>query len=95
MAGQRITLFVAGKEFKHTAENPQMERCMRKAADEVNKMLEELEISYQAVPFEDKLSLIALRQTVAKLVAQEELAGQRDELRSMDGALASYLKGVK
>lgn len=93
MAEQRINLVISGREYPLEAESPEMERLMRLAAGDVNRMLEKFNEQFPTTPFEDKLVFVAIREAAGKLLSQGKLQGLVDEADSLKQDLAAYLDG--
>lgn len=95
MKGQEITINVAGRPYKMTAVTAEMERYMRLSAKEINKSLEDMNLSYSEAHIDDKLSIIAVRQSVAMHMAQDEVKALKAELNSLNRILADYLESSR
>lgn len=95
MDGQKITIQLAGKEFSMTAASPSMERYLRLAARDINSMLEEMNLAYDQASLDDKLSMLAIRQAVAKLIVQDELNELKEQIKILDDSLTAYLDSSK
>lgn len=93
--GQRIKLKIAGREYPLEAASPEMERMMRLAASDVNKVLERFDAQFPEAAFEDKLVFAAIQEGVGKFYAQKRYSVLEDEVNSLGEDLAAYLKGME
>ena len=91
---QSITINLAGRELHLKASSPDMERLMRLAADDINAKLESYTVRYMDRSFEDKLAVVALQETVNRLVAQKRLNAASSEADALKGELDAYLAGI-
>lgn len=92
--GQNITLKMAGKVYKLTANSPERERLMRTAAELVNDSLAAYDSRYPEQSLDDKLVFVALNQAVARLAVQDEFASMAEDLRKLQSDTDAYLAGV-
>lgn len=92
MAKQRIRLVIGGRAYPMEAESPEMERLLRLAAEDVNEMLAALNEKFPTTPFEDKLMIVAVRESVAKLLSQGNMQRFEDEADALGKDLAAYLE---
>lgn len=95
MEGQRINVEVLGRRFKMTAVSEQMEQNVRLAAEEISRAVNELKLEFQGEDVEDLLAIVAVRQCVGKLLAQQKASEIEEELTSLNDSLNSYLKGQR
>lgn len=92
---QSITIKIAGKEYSLKASSPEMERCMRLAADDINKRLSAYDEKYPDKRLEDKLAFVTLNETVSKITAMGKLNALATEVSGLAEELETYLSGIK
>lgn len=92
---QSITIKIAGKEYSLKASSPEMERCMRIAAEDINKRLAAYDEKYPDKRLEDKLAFVTLNETVSKIMALGKLNASMGEVSELACELEKYLSGVK
>ena len=92
---QSITIKIAGKEYSLKASSPEMERCMRIAAEDINKRLSAYDEKYPDKRLEDKLAFVTLNETVSKITAIGKLNATAGEVSELAGELEKYLSGIK
>ena len=92
---QSITIKIAGKEYSLKASSPEMERCMRIAAEDINKRLSAYDEKYPDKRLEDKLAFVTLNETVSKITAMGKLNAAAGEVSELAGELEKYLSGIK
>ena len=92
---QSITIKIAGKEYSLKASSPEMERCMRLAADDINKRLSAYDEKYPDKRLEDKLAFVTLNEAVSKITAMGKLNTLASEISGLSEELESYLSGIK
>lgn len=91
---QNITLNIAGNQFQLKASTPEMERLMRIAAEDINKMLDRYTERYPDKKLEEKLLFVTLTQAVSRLTAQSKLNAAMADAESLANKLADYLKDI-
>jgi len=90
---QNITLTIGGKPYKLVAPNPDSERNMRVAAEEINKTLAKFSEQYPTASETDKLIFTSLTLTVSKLQTMEASRMARSEVDDLCKRLDNYLDG--
>lgn len=95
MAGQSITLKIAGKDYSLIAQSPEAEHFMRVAAENIRKMMESYDQKFPDKSVLDKLAFVALNETVSMLLAQRKLAKFTDEEAALEAEIESYLKTIE
>ena len=93
MADQRIKLVISGREYPMEADSPQTERLMRLAAEEVDKLLNDLGRRYAGTSFEDKLMIVAVQKAASNLLLQKKLQDFESETAALGQELDAYLEG--
>lgn len=92
---QSITIKIAGKEYSLKASSPEMERCMRLAAEDINKRLSAYDEKYPDKRLEDKLAFVTLNETVSKITATGKLNALATEVSGLAEEVEAYLSGIK
>ncbi|MCR5519854.1 MAG: cell division protein ZapA [Bacteroidales bacterium] len=92
---QKITLNIANQAFPVKAANPEMERFMRIAAEDINKMLARYDEKYPDKSMTDKLLFVVLTQAVSRLQAQKKLNDVSAENEKLLSELSAYLKDIE
>lgn len=92
---QNITLKIAGQEFPLKATSPEMERLMRLAAEDINKMKNRYDEKYPDKTFEEKLLFVTLTETVGLISAQGKISAMAAEAESLQAELRSYLERIE
>ena len=92
---QSITIKIAGKEYSLKASSPEMERCMRLAAEDINKRLSAYDEKYPDKRLEDKLAFVTLNETVSKITAMGKLNALATEVSDLAEEVEAYLSGIK
>ncbi|MCQ2177751.1 MAG: cell division protein ZapA [Bacteroidales bacterium] len=95
MAEQSITIKIADKTFPLRAANPEMEQMMRLAAERINEMLGKYNERFPDKSLADKLTFVALNETVARLMAQKANSSVQTEIQALEKDIAKYLKENK
>jgi len=91
---QSITLKIAGKEYPLIAASPDQERLMRRAAEDINKMLARYDAKFMDRPLIDKLAFVTLNQTMYKYAAQQQLQALNEDIGALNTEIENYLKNV-
>lgn len=89
-----ITLKIAGKEYKIIA-TPEQEHYYRLAADKVNATLRDYEVRFPTQTLTDKLALVALSETVARLTTKRSFDKMVAEYDSLGKELHTYLDKIE
>ena len=92
---QNIKLRIAGQEFPLKAASPEMERLMRLAAEDINKMMARYDEKYPDKTLLDKLLFVTLTETVGKLSAQGKISALTGEAETLQAELKSYLERIE
>ncbi len=91
---QNITLKIAGQDFPLKASTPEMERLMRIAAEDINKMLARYDEKYPDKELTEKLLFVTLTQAVSRLTAQTKLNAMSESQQKLAEGLSSYLNKI-
>ena len=92
---QNIKLKIAGLEFPLKASSPEMERMMRLAAEDINRMMVRYDEKYPDKTLTDKLLFVTLTETVAKLSAQGKISSMSAEAEALQAELKNYLDSLE
>ena len=76
---QSITLKIAGKDYPLKATSPEMEQLMRLAAETINQKLAVYDAKFPDKTLVDKLSFVALNETVSRMSYQKRLSSVNEE----------------
>ena len=80
---QSITIKIAGKDYPLKATSPEMEQLMRLAAETINQKLAVYDAKFPDKTLVDKLSFVALNETVNRMSSQKRLASLSEEARTL------------
>jgi len=92
--GQSITLKISGQEYHLNAPNPETEQLMRIAAENINHMLEAYDAKFRDRTLSDKLTFVALNETVTRLKYQRKVKALEDEIAKLHQETESYLAQI-
>lgn len=92
--GQKITLKLAGKEYRMEASSQEEESLFRRAAKDVTTVMSDMESRFPQEDRSDKLVFVAFFEAMEKLSSQEEKARLEGELHELEDEVAAYLKGI-
>ena len=93
--GQSIKIKIAGNEYPLVAATPEMEQLMRLAAEAINQKLTAYDAKFPNKSLSDKLSFVALNETVTRLTYQKRIADAGEEVRKLQEDVESYLKNIE
>lgn len=93
--GQSIKIKIAGNEYPLVASSPEMERLMRLAAEAINQKLTAYDAKFPNKSLSDKLSFVALNETVSRLTYQKRLSDAGEEANALAEDVESYLKNIE
>lgn len=91
---QNITLKLAGREYRMSADSQQMESMMRIAAEAINEQLKDLDAKFTKKTLEEKLAIVALNETVKKLRFQNQFEEIEKEVKLTAGQIDNYLENI-
>ena len=91
---QSITIKIAGKDYPLKATSPEMEQLMRLAAETINQKLAAYDAKFPDKTLVDKLSFVALNETVNRMSAQKRFSSVSDEARALLGSTSAYLDSI-
>lgn len=91
---QTINLKIGGKSYSVEAKTPELERLMRIAAETINKQIVDYDRYYPNTSPIDKLSFIALNDTVMRLKMQQDYGKLEKEHEKLHLALEDYLENI-
>ena len=89
MAKQSIKIKIAGREFPLKVNSPEHEEIIRKAADDIKKMIEAYQARFTDKPMVEILSLVALNVCISNV----SLNRQIKDLNMGEEALAKEITG--
>lgn len=92
---QSITLKIAGKEYPLKASSPEMEQLMRIAADTISQKLQAYDAKFPDKTLVDKLSFVALNETVSRLSYQKRYSAAAEEVKNMLSRTNAYLDDIE
>jgi hypothetical protein len=72
-----------------------MEQLMRLAAEAINQKLTAYDAKFPNKSLSDKLSFVALNETVTRLTYQKRIADAGEEARKLQEDVESYLKNIE
>ena len=93
--GQSIKIKIAGNEYPLVASSPEMERLMRLAAEAINQKLTAYDAKFPNKSLSDKLSFVALNETVSRLTYQKRLSDASEEAKGLQEDVETYLKNIE
>ena len=91
---QSITIKIAGKDYPLKATSPEMEQLMRLAAETINQKLAVYDAKFPDKTLVDKLSFVALNETVSRMSFQKRLSSVNEEVKRMLSQTDSYLANI-
>ena len=91
---RKISIKIGTREFKLSASSPQQEEAIRLAAQTINKRLQDLTTHHPGKNMVDIMSMVALNETVSRIVLQKELKSRDAETEKLGKDLERYLSGV-
>lgn len=90
---RKITIKIGEKEFKLSASSPQMEEAIRLAAGTINNRLKDYTTRHPGKPMVDIIAMVALNETVSRIILQKELKHVDAECDKLGEDLERYLSG--
>ena len=91
---RKISIKIGAREFKLTASSPQQEEAIRLAAQTINNRLQDYTTRHPGKNMVDIMSMVALNETVSRIVLQKELKCRDAESDKLSEDLQRYLSGI-
>ena len=91
---RKISIKIGTREFKLTASSPQQEEAIRLAAQTINNRLQDYTTRHPGKNMVDIMSMVALNETVSRIVLQKELKSRDAESDKLSEDLQRYLSGI-
>ena len=91
---RKISIKIGAREFKLTASSPQQEEAIRLAAQTINNRLQDYTTRHPGKNMVDIMSMVALNETVSRIVLQKELKSRDAESDKLSEDLQRYLSGI-
>ena len=88
---QSITIKIAGTDYPLNASSPEMEQLMRIAAETINKKIAAYDARFPDRSLADKLSFVALNETLSRLATQRKMEALADEAARLKKDTDDYL----
>ena len=89
MALQSIKIRIAGREYPLKVNSPEHEEVIRKATDDIQKMIEIYQEKFPGKPMIEILSFVVLNVCTSNISLNRQLK----EMKAAEGALAKELEG--
>lgn len=93
--GQKITLKIAGRDYKLTAQSEEQEANLRQAADAINSRMDAYTLSHPGNTALELMSLVALNETLFRMNVQKEMEQYKASEEQLGQDLERYLKDNK
>ena len=94
MAEQNIKIKIAGREYPLKVNSPEHEEVIRKAADDINKMVEIYQERYSGKPLIEILSFVALNVCISNITLNRQMKDLKAEEEALTKELAGYLDNI-
>ena len=94
MAEQSITIKIAGRSYPLKVNSPEHEEVIRKAADDINRMLEAYQNKFPEKPMVEILSFVALNVCMSNVTLNRQLKDMTAGEDALARELAGYLDNI-
>lgn len=95
MAEQSIKIKIAGREFPLKVNSPEHEAVIRKAADDIKKMVEAYQARFTDKPMSDILSLVALNVCISNITLNRQIKDLLNGEEVLAKELSGYLENIE
>lgn len=92
---RKISIKIGEREFKLSASSPQQEEVIRLAAKTINNRLQDYTVRHAGKNILDIMSMVALNETVQRIVVQKELKLRDSDIDKLGEDLDRYLAGTE
>lgn len=92
---RNIKVKIAETEYSLVAKDTDMERNIRTAAEDISRMLLEIDAKFPDRSQTEKMAFVALNQAVSRLRMKDRLSEAAGEIDSLTNETAAYLDQVK
>ena len=91
---QSITIKIAGRQYNLAATSPEHEEVIRKAADDVNRMIGQYQEKFPKTGMSDIVTFMALNVCMSNIVLQRQIKDMKGAEEALAGELESYLETI-
>lgn len=94
MAGQSIKIKIAGREYPLKVNSPEHEEVVRKAADDINKMIAAYQDKFPDKPLIEIMSFVALNVCTSNITLNRQVKDLKAEEETLAKELTGYLDNI-
>ena len=91
---QSINIKIAGRPYNLTATSPEHEEVIRKAAEEVNRKIEQYQDRFPKTGMTDIVAFTALNVCMSNIILQKQIKDMKGAEEALAGELESYLENI-
>lgn len=92
---QKITIRIADRDYNMNAPTEADESNIRKAADDVNRMISGFLSKYPGRNMVDILVFVALNESISSIKLQNSLNAAKGEAQDLQSAIDNYIKDIE
>ena len=89
---QSINIKIAGRPYNLSAATPEHEEVIRKAAEDVNRKIEQYQQKFPKTGMSDIMAFMALNVCMNNIILQKKVKDTKDEVDGLAEMLGSYLE---
>lgn len=95
MAGQKINVKLAEKQFQFTVADQEQESIIRHAAERINKTIDGLSKKFPTLSMQDKISIVALNECSNNIAGGQKIEEMKKDEESLLRDLKNYLDNIE
>lgn len=95
MAGQKINVKLAEKQFQFTVADQEQESIIRHAAERINKAIDGLSKRFPTLSMQDKISIVALNECSNNIAGGQKIEEMKRDEESLLRDLKNYLDNIE
>ena len=92
---QSITIKIAGRQYNLAATSPEHEEVIRKAANDVNRMIAQYQEKFPKTGLSDIVTFMALNVCMSNIVLQKQMKEMKEAEEVLANELESYLINIE
>lgn len=92
---QKITIKIAGREYRMNAPTPEDEENIRLATEQINRKISAYLAKYPGRNITDILSFVALNESIGSITLQRRLNAFKEEVDSLEGDMRNYIDNIE
>ena len=91
---QSINIKIAGRPYNLSATSPEHEEIIRKAADDINRKIDQYQAKFPTKGMNEIMSFMALNVCMSNILLQRQVDSMKDGEKLLASELERYLENI-